>query len=493
MQKAAHNMPPKRLSLEIKKIIALDALSSNTVSDVAKKHSVTRKTAANHKTIALDAINKTFDAKAGEKEKVLFWVPVTNSYIKMIITLLFVIAKVSIRDSRSFIENAFDHQVSTGYISQTLDEVTAKADAVNQSYSLSGCKTSATDELFHQDKPTLATIDIESQFCMSLVSEESRDETAWGCYLLDMMERGYSPNTNVMDGGTGMLAAFKEVLPNVTIRYDHFHIIKDIKEDLRFLKNKKESAMTEAINISIKMDKAKKKKKHQKYSVKMNTAMTALEDLEIIYQQFKTLTEWLQYDVLQLQSVNYQERLELFDFVLAELKLLANKHPHRIKALATKIENQKEKILDAAYTLNQKFDQIATKHKITLQTVWDICNLTRFSVYGDNYHSKALPLETLLGDQYDVIEDEVLITLSSVHRSSSMIENFNSRLKPYLDPRKGFKKSRYALIQFALNHLPIQRSAHKNIAGRSPAEVFSKKDNIDFLPLLAFQRFRKVA
>ena len=111
-----------------------------------------------------------------------------------------------------------------------------------------------------------------------------------------------------------------------------------------------------------------------------------------IYQTFKTLTEWLQYDVLQLQSINYQDRVKLFDFIVNELEALSVQHPQRIKALATKLANQKEKLLDAACTLNNKFKQVAMKYNIALETVWEICNLGRFNIHSDNYHIKALSL-----------------------------------------------------------------------------------------------------
>ncbi len=423
----------------------------------------------------------------------MFQVPISKGYIKTIIVLLFIIVKASVRDIIAFVKHAFDYEISHGHICQVLDEATAKANEINQGYDLSQCKTSATDELFHQNKPTLSAIDIDSQFCMGLSSEEHRDEDTWGCFLLDLAQNGYNPEDNVMDGGSGMLAAFNSILPNISIRYDHFHIIKDIKEDLRFLNNKKESAMTEVIKLSIKIDNARKKNKHQKYSVKLNSAKKSLDNLETIYQTFKTLTEWLQYDILQLQSVNYQDRVELFDFIVNELKALSAQHPQRIKALATKLANQKEKLLDSVCTLNDKFKKIAIKHHISLETVWEICNLGRFNVHSDNYHIKALSLEDSLGEHYDTIEDEILLAISSVHRSSSLIETLNSRLRPYLDPRKGFKKSRYALIQFALNHLPFERSTHEKLVGHSPAEVFTQTDHIDFLSLLDLQRFKKAA
>jgi hypothetical protein len=493
MNQAAHNMSPKRLSTHSKKQIALEALSNDNLSEVARTHEVTRKTARKQKTVALDSIDNAFSKKTNDSEKVLFYIPVTKTYIKMIITLLFVICKASIRDTKAFVEYAFDHQISVGHIAQTLDEATAKAGVVNQSYNLSSCKDSSTDELFHQGKPVLAAIDIDSRFCMGLSIENNRDHDTWGCFLLDLMERGYNPTNNRMDGGSGMLKAFEEVLEDVIIRYDHFHIIQQSKDDTRFLKNKRETAVTNAIKASTKMDKARKNNQQQKQAVNVSTANKAMIDTDKIYQEFKTLTEWLQYDVLQLESTNYNEREFLFDFIVTELKDLSDKHPHRIKDFTTTLVNQKEKLLSAASELNDKFGKIASQHQLTLETVWKVCNLTRFSIYGSNYHIQSLDLYSEFGDQYDEIEDDLLLAISTVHRTSSMIENLNSRTRPYLDPRKGFKKERFALIEFALNHVPFQRCANEEFKGKSAAEIFSKKENIDFLSLLGFQRFRKVA
>ena len=97
------------------------------------------------------------------------------------------------------------------------------------------------------------------------------------------------------------------------------------------------------------------------------------------------------------------------------------------------------------------------------------------------------------GDKFDDIEDNVLNTIATVHRSSSLIETLNSRLRPYLDPRKGFKKERFQLIKFALNHIPLMRSANKKMKGKSTAEIFTQVDNIDFISLLGFQRFQRAA
>jgi hypothetical protein len=49
------------------------------------------------------------------------------------------------------------------------------------------------------------------------------------------------------------------------------------------------------------------------------------------------------------------------------------------------------------------------------------------------------------------------------------------------------------LIEFALNHLPFERSENEDHKGKSAAEIFSKRDKIGFIELLGFQRFKKAA
>ncbi len=94
MSKAAHNIPPKRLSVEIKKTIALDAVV-NTISSAARQHQVTNKTAARQKNKALEAINQSFDKNNNRSDVHLFQVPISKGYIKTIIVLLFIIGEPS--------------------------------------------------------------------------------------------------------------------------------------------------------------------------------------------------------------------------------------------------------------------------------------------------------------------------------------------------------------------------------------------------------------
>ena len=82
------------------------------------------------------------------------------------------------------------------------------------------------------------------------------------------------------------------------------------------------------------------------------------------------------------------------------------------------------------------------------------------------------------------------MVLASTHRCSSMVENFNSRLKPYLDERKTITRKKLGLYQFILNHRPFQRSHHPRLVGKTPAESLTGKAHPNWLELLGYRRFQ---
>lgn len=74
-----------------------------------------------------------------------------------------------------------------------------------------------------------------------------------------------------------------------------------------------------------------------------------------------------------------------------------------------------------------------------------------------------------------------------------MVENLNSRLRPYLNEKKSFNKNRLSLIQFYLNHKQFLRSKFEEFKGKTPAEILTNKTHKDWLELLGFNSFKRNA
>ncbi len=487
MDQEVHNNKHSRFSLDIKQSLALDALKSENISKTARDYNTTRSTVYNYRDIAVNAVNECIDDK--NDNDVLYVIPVTKGYIKSVVNGLFGICKSSQRDSQLFLHDLFDYKISIGAINSILTQSSNDAHKINQSYSLERCKDSTSDECFHQGDPILSVADIPSKFCLLLERDDYIDHDVWEMYLDDLKERGYLPEVNVLDGGSEMNLAYKNQFETTTLRYDHFHIIKTIKELLRFLYNKRESAVSKAL------------KSYRQFMKKQDDATKAAWETEVeqatffedVYANAETLLCWLQYDVLQLPAAGPDVRTLLFDFIIEELVQLSKKHPHRIRALITTLKNNKSGLLDAAKSLNNQFQIIADKHNVSIDTVWEICYLARYDINAPNYHFHANELDQQLGDDFDCIEDKVLSCMATTYRTSSVIENLNSRLRPFLDKRKGFKSGRYPLIQFMLNHLPLQRTLNPEHKGKSTAEIFVKQDLPNWMDLLGLTRFKRAA
>lgn len=481
---------PNRITASIKRTIALKAIAGEgTVSQISKDYDCSRTTIYKQQNKALQAANQAFDE---EDESVLYSVPVSKPFIKQVVLALGMICKSSYRDIKFFVKSIFDYSVSIGSIFDVMDDASDKAKTLNEIYDLSLIKTSAADELFHRNKPTLAAVDIDSRFCALLASAAKRDHETWGVHLLDLQAQGYAPEATLMDSAKGLIKGHEEILPNTARRLDHFHLIKDLKDCSRFLKNQEASAISKTLHLQHKADKSRNEADKKYYSDAVLNSLDEVSEFEANRQTFNLLCQWLQHDVLQLPGHDPYHRAVLYDFILREMTNLSDKQPHRISDIVTSLYAQRDALLDVANTLNEKFNDLATKYNQPIARVWALCFVARYNIDSLKYNKKAADLEALIGDDYDEMEDAVLSILENTHRCSSMVENFNSRLRPYLAEQKEVTQKRLNLIQFYLNHKPFARSRHEHLVNKTPAQALTGKDHPHWLEMLGFSLFKRL-
>jgi hypothetical protein len=469
--------------------IALEAMGSQSnITAISTKYDCCRNTVYEQKKIAVQATNKAFEEI---DDDVLFTISVTKEFLYGVVVALFSICGCSHRGIQYFLMTIFNQPIGLGTVFNILDDAAVKAKALNDSYDLGVIKSSAADEVFHRNKPNLVVVDIPSRFCALLAKTEKRDKQTWRTHLALLQARNYLPVSCIIDEGKGMEAAYKENLSTTTLRYDHFHFIRDIKDVSRFLKNQIASKTTLALDTFCRAERAKDDQTREAYTTEFTTLLAELGLLEELYPQFQTLSQWLQYDVLQLAGHRPEDRARLYDFIVDEMRQLAGKHPHRIQAIVTSLCHRREALLNVANELNDKFAKLAQQHEVTSDTIWAVCYITRYDIDACTYHEKSSELEAMVGQKYESIEDDVLTILANTHRCSSMVENFNSRLRPYLDKRKFISQKMLDLIQFYLNHKPFMRSAHKDLVKKTPAQALTGKQHLPWLEMLGFHCFKR--
>src|SRR5919202_3565089 len=207
-----------------RKDLAIQALAgSETVSDLAARHGVSRKFVhrQTHKTRA--AIDDAFSS-ATPDEAVLFELAVTKSWLRQVIVALPLICRSSYRGVVEFLRDLLGLPVSLGHVHDVLQAATRQASMVNDEPDLSGIRVGLHDEIFQGATPVLAGVDARSTYCYLLVAEQRRDADTWGVHLLDAAAQGLRPDYTIADAGQGLRAGQQAAWGDTPCHGDVFHI-----------------------------------------------------------------------------------------------------------------------------------------------------------------------------------------------------------------------------------------------------------------------------
>jgi hypothetical protein len=89
-----------------------------------------------------------------------------------------------------------------------------------------------------------------------------------------------------------------------------------------------------------------------------------------------------------------------------------------------------------------------------------------------------------VGGKFDAVFGAVSRAMARTPRSSSLVENLNSRLRNYFTFRRDLGGSYLDLLRFFLNHRRFMRSRRPERQGKSPRELVTGQDHPHWLTLL---------
>jgi hypothetical protein len=484
----------KQLDASKRKQLVLTSFDkSQSLTALANENNVSRKFIYQQQAKAMDAINGAFTPEQDGTEKILFYLPVTFRWLCQLILCLVLHCRANHRGIQKLLSDAFDYEISLGTIHTIVDGTKIKAKTINANQDLKNIQLAAQDEMFHHNRPVLTGIDVRSLYCYLLTQEQHRDFDSSATHLLDVQKQGFNPERVFGDDADGIHSAHNYVYPNVPYDFDHFHIIRDLMELRRYFRNRLKSAMTNRLTMQNKVDRSLLTEKMTSYHQQLEIAKAHEKTAKQLSQSVDTLVDWMQHDVLNKPGLPPTLRNELFYFVLDEFNQLAIQHPHRIQAICTTLKNQKEFLLAFTEVLNTKFQLIADEFVYPLEKIWEMCALQRCKHSSDTYAVRSLPLQDYFQYDFDAVEDAVLDALDSTERTSSMVENLHSRLRPYFYLRQEIGFGYLDLLRFYLNHVPFQRSEREERVNKSPAEILTGNPHANWLEMLGFQRFKQAA
>lgn len=478
----------KLLGPQQRQALAVDALAgAQSICQLAEDHDVSRKFVYQQAEKAEQALQEAFASAAPADDQVLFTIPVTKRWLRRFIIAILLICHCSYRGVVELFRDVFNYSISVERVHAIAHEAMDRARGL-QSPSLSRVRIGAHDEIFQTCLPVLVGVDVASTYCYLLSLEEHRDGTTWGVRLLELCDRGFNPEAIICDGGSGLQAGQELALPNTPRRGDVFHALQETEALILYLENRAYDAIAARSKLEHKQAGSERKRGHRDASVsqKLRHALPAEAQAITMATDVATLLGWLRHDILALAGPNYEERVLLYDFVTAELKVRQALCPHRIGPVCTYLINHRDALLAFAKQLDADLNALAVEYHLPVAVVRAVFHVhTLDPEDGRRWPQEAALRQQLRGRFYELGQAVADLARSTV-RASSVVENLNSRLRNYFFLRRSLGQDYLHLLQFFLNHRRFLRSEHPERVDKSPAELLTGEAHPHWLDMLGF-------
>ncbi len=467
-----------------RKDLAIEALAgSATVSDLAARHGVSRKFVYQQTHKARAALDDAFSSATPDDE-VLFEVAVTKAWLRQVIVGLTLICHSSYCGVVEFLRDLLGVPVSLGCVHDVLEAATRQASAINHDQDLSGICVGLHDEIFQGATPVLAGVVAQSTYCYLLAAEQHRDADTWGVHLLDAAQQGLDPDYTIADAGQGLRAGQKAAWGDTPCHGDVFHVQRQCEGLANTLARLSKGATSRRQILQAKMGRAGPRGPDDGLATQLELARQAETQAHELARDIRTLTQWLSHDVLALAGPAQATRQMLFDFIVEELAQREPEDARRIRPVRVALQNQGDGLLAFAGVLDQKLADIAQAHAIAEPLVREACLLHRLPSTSPAYWQGWNRLRAKMKCKFHTLFDAVSHAMAHTPRSSSLVENLNSRLRPYFTLRRHLGNSYLDLLRFFLNHRRFMRSRRAERHGKSPRELMTGQTHPHWLTLL---------
>jgi hypothetical protein len=484
----------RELDGEHRQQLALHVLAgTESVTELAKRHEVSRKFVYHQADKGAQALEQVFQSPPADDDEVLFYWPVTRAWLRQVVLGLLLLCHSSLRGVIAFFRDLLDQPIALGTVHGIVRAAVVEARRINAGQDLSGVRAVSHDELFQGRKPVLAGIDLDSLYCYLLAAEGQRDGETWAVHLWELAEQGLKPAYVVADGGTGLRAGQALAWPEVACDGDVFHGVQPVTRLATTLEKRAYAAIAHHEQLEQQMDKAKHCGRGRSLSQKLAQARATETTAIHLADTVQTVSTWLREDILALVGPDAPTRQALYDFVIDTLRELEGLDRQRLRPVRRTLANQRDTLLAFATRLDQELDALARQFDVPTFHVRQMLALTDQPSTSSVYWSQAAALHRQLHHRFFPLQQALQQRLHRFHRASSLVENFNSRLRHYFFLRRQIGPAYLDLLRFFLNHQPFARSEKPQRRGKSPAELLTGQPHPHWLEMLGFTRFRRVS
>jgi len=411
-------------------------------------------------------------------------VAVTKAWLHQMIVALTLICRSSYRGVVEFLHDLLSVPVSLGCVHDVLQAATRQADIINRQQDLSGIRVGLHDEIFQGATPVLAGVDAASTYCYLLTAEHHRDADTWGVHLLDATQQGLNPDYTIADAGQGLRAGQRVAWGDTPCHGDVFHIQRQCEGLANTLARLAKGATSRRQTLQAKIGHGGLRGPDDELATQLALARQTEAQAHELARDIRTLTQWLRHNVLALAGPALATRQMLFDFIVEELARREPEDARRIRPVRVALQNQRDTLLAFAGVLDAKLADIAQTYAIAEPLVREACVLHRLPSTSPAYWQGWNRLRATMGGKFHALFDPVSRAMAHTPRSSSLVENLNSRLRTYFTLRRHLGGSYLDWLRFFLNHRRFLRSRRAERQGKSPRELMTGQGHPHWLTLL---------
>ena len=418
---------------------------------------------------------------AGETPKKV--ILVTKDFINRCVMCLSLHCRAPIEGIVLFFDLVIGYHVSKGSIDRIRKAAAIRAETFDAEISLEAISEIAIDEIFQQGKPVLTGIDLESNYVFLMKATEDRSGETWAKCLAEQKKHGLSPKLVVSDRGSGLLKGVEMVYPEIEKQPDVYHELRGLGNEVQAVEKHGLAYLKEYYDVERRVFNRRGTrpsydlwKKFWKMDREIDAYLCKVDDVGI-------LMDWLR-ECVGFTGYGYQQSFALCEWILEEM---ASRFPERQKyqSAIRSFREHLDELLSFLIRLERKMAEKANDYDDLNEHDFMLLYQQRFCPSMQQYELMEKRLYHRFGKRLPEAREDIDDMICSTRRASSMVENTNGRLSPFMDLKREIPEYFLNLIKVFLNTKKDIRSRKKKRRGTSALDRLTGKQWPEFLDIVS--------
>lgn len=403
-----------------------------------------------------------------------------NHFFKKLVVSLALDGFASEEGIQRILKNNFGKHFSIGKISQILNRAADHAAEFDASIDLSGIRQGANDEIFQCGIPVLTGIDPVSTYIYLLQQEKDRSASTWQAAMETCKARNLNLEVSISDCGAGLLSGIPKAFPDAMIQPDLFHWLMELGKEISSQERKAYSLLSDYYQYE---DALNGQRLHEKtfqkllaVEEKLLPALDRCDTLLILYEWLREMTRCNGYDRGDVAS--------LCGWILERMEETAGESSGRLSQALSKTRKNLPGILVYLERIEKALRDYALEHGYPGEAFVLLYKLPGYGFGTEKYRAADRRLRHMLKNAYADSYRKVQEILDGVKRASSLVENLNGRLRPYMNLKRMVPEKFLTLLKVYFNTKRYRRSRKADRVGKSPLELLTGQKHEDFYDIV---------